>query len=44
MADMKANLGGLSAINSELAARLDIGNELLKGTKESGPSGLKLPF
>jgi len=44
MADIKASLGGLSAISSELAARLNLGNELLKGTKQSGRSGLKLPF
>ncbi|MBW2330415.1 MAG: TIGR03545 family protein, partial [Deltaproteobacteria bacterium] len=44
MADIKASLGGLSAISSELTARLNLGNELLKGTKQNGRSGLKLPF
>lgn len=44
MANMKAKLGELSAISSELTDRLNIGNDLLKGTKKSGPSGLKLPF
>ena len=44
MVDMKASLGGLSAISSELTARLNLGNELLKGTKQSRRSGLKLPF
>ena len=44
MADIKASLGGLSAMSSELTARLDLGNELLKGAKQSSRSGLKLPF
>ena len=44
MADIKASLGGLSAMSSELTARLNLGNELLKGTKQSSRSGLKLPF
>ena len=44
IADMKASLDGLGAISSELTARLNLGDELLKGTKQSGTSGLKLPF
>jgi len=44
LADLKSSMGGLSTISSELSARLNLGNELLKDTKQSGRSGLKLPF
>ena len=43
MDDLKAGLGGLDAIGSEFAARLDLGGDLLKGTEKKGPAGLKLP-
>jgi uncharacterized protein (TIGR03545 family) len=43
MDDLKASLGGLDAIDSEFAARLDLGGDLLKGTEKKGPAGFKLP-
>jgi uncharacterized protein (TIGR03545 family) len=44
MADVETSLGGLGAVSSELSARLKLGDELLKRTRKSGPSGMKLPF
>lgn len=43
MDDLKAGLGGLDAIGSEFAARLDLGDDLLKGTEKKGPAGFKIP-
>ncbi|NVM23148.1 MAG: TIGR03545 family protein [Desulfobacterales bacterium] len=43
LAELKASHGGLHAVGSELAGRLDLGSELLKGMEKKGPAGLKLP-
>ena len=43
LSDLKADLGGLDAIGSELTSRLNLGGDLLKGTEKEGSGGLKLP-
>jgi uncharacterized protein (TIGR03545 family) len=43
LSNLKANLGGLDAIGSELTRRLNLGDDLLKGTEKEGSGGLKLP-
>ncbi len=42
--ELKASLGGLDNIGTELASRLNLGTDLLKSGKSSAPGGLKLPF
>ena len=42
--ELKASLGGLDSIGTELASRLNLGTDLLKAGKGSAPGGLKLPF
>jgi uncharacterized protein (TIGR03545 family) len=42
--ELKASLGGLDNIGTELASRLNLGSELLKGAKGGSPGGFKLPF
>jgi predicted RecB family endonuclease len=43
LGDLKADLGGLDAMGSELTSRLNLGHDLLKRTEQQGPGGLKLP-
>ncbi|HEY4485190.1 MAG TPA: TIGR03545 family protein [Nitrospiria bacterium] len=44
LADLKARLGGLSGLNTELTDRLKIGDGLAKDSSGGGKGGLKLPF
>ncbi|NOS35777.1 MAG: TIGR03545 family protein [Deltaproteobacteria bacterium] len=45
MKGVNTDLGGLSGIGGELAGRLNLGSELLKGGQKKGlPGGIKLPF
>jgi uncharacterized protein (TIGR03545 family) len=43
LGDLRADLGGLDAVGSELTSRLNLGSDLLKGTEKKGSEGLKLP-
>jgi uncharacterized protein (TIGR03545 family) len=43
MDELKTSLGGLEAVGSELAARHDLGGDLLKGTEKEGSTGFKIP-
>jgi len=44
LAELKVSLGGLDNIGTELANRLNLGTDLLKGAKGGAAGGLKLPF
>jgi len=42
--ELKASFGGLDSVGTELASRLNLGTDLLKGVKGGSPGGFKLPF
>ncbi|MGH7165636.1 MAG: TIGR03545 family protein, partial [Nitrospiraceae bacterium] len=42
--ELKTGLGGLDSVGTELASRLNLGTDLLKGAKGGSPGGFKLSF